>query len=68
MAALLAALYVVTVVFHAYFPDEERVPAFDRNMDPNWMMKGPLLTLVVAAVAVSALSGPLIELLNRLLN
>ncbi len=68
LAALLAALYVVTVVFHAYFPDEERVPAFDRNMDPNWMMKGPLLTLVVAAVAVSALSGPLIELLNRLLN
>ena len=40
------------------------VPAFDRNMDPNWRMKGPLLTLA-AQYGGSNLYIPKVDALTR---
>ncbi len=67
LAALLAALYILTVVFHAYFPGRDVELLAEGDRDPNWMMKGPLLALTAIAVAVSALAGPLQTLLAALL-
>ena len=67
LAALLTALYILTVVFSAYFPERGRTLAEERGQDPNWLMKGPLLALTALAVALAALSGPLVRLLEVLL-
>ena len=68
LAALLAALYIITVVFLVYFPSEDQLPDITENRDPNWMMKVPLLSLTVIAVMLSLLGAPLTQLLTGLLS
>lgn len=67
LAALLAALYIITVVFLVYFPAEDQLPDSMENRDPNWLMKGPLLTLAAMAVALALAGAPLTRLLTDLL-
>ena len=71
ISALLTALYLMTVVFAAYFPrkDKEK-PAGEKveNKDPNVFMTGPLITLCGAAVVMSIWAAPLLELVTRLVS
>ncbi len=68
LASILAVLYIMTVVFYAYFPFRSTQPEEpEKNMDPNWMMKGPLLILSALSIAGIAASGPLSRLLSTIL-
>lgn len=66
ISALLTALYMMSVLFAAYAPGFTHRSA--ERQDPNWLMKGPLVTLAVLCVGISLLAQPLLELVSRLLG
>lgn len=50
VSAFLTAVYMMTIIFPAYMPRKGRGPVEIKNQDPNWMMKGPLLVLMVMSL------------------
>lgn len=67
ISALFSCLYLVPIMLMAYIPRNRCMVHPLENHDPNWMMKGPFAVLVVACVALSIGSEPLIELITGLL-
>lgn len=65
ISALLTAIYMLSIVVRAYFPDKD----FDYDTiadvkDPNWMMLLPLTVFVVMIVGFGLCSAPVTELLT----
>ena len=65
ISALLTAIYMLSIVVRAYFPDKD----FDYDTiadvkDPNWMMLLPLMVFVVMIVGFGLCSAPVTELLT----
>ena len=65
ISALLTAIYMLSIVVRAYFPDKD----FDYDTiadvkDPNWMMLLPLTVFVVVIVVFGLCSAPVTELLT----
>ncbi len=66
VSALLTALYMVSILFAAYAPKYHKEPI--PNHDPNWLMKGPLVALALLCVGLSLCSGPLLELVGKVIG
>lgn len=66
-SALLTAIYMLTIVVRAFFPDKD----FDYETiqdveDPNWMMLVPLIVFVIVMLIFGLHSGPVMELLEEI--
>ena len=69
ISALLTALYMMTIVFPAYFPGKEyrmANPGPVENKDPNAFMTGPFIVLSIMALALAVWAAPLLELIARI--
>lgn len=67
ISALLTAIYLLTIVVKAFFPEKgfnmERIRSVK---DPNWYMLLPLCVFVVAIVVFGVHSAPLIEFFTKI--
>lgn len=64
-SALMTAVYIMTVVIRAWFPDKSGQN--DKNAgikDPTWQMKLPLGIFAVAVIAFGVCSEPLMQILR----
>lgn len=70
ISALLTAIYMLTIVVRAYFPEKN----FDYNSlsdhikDPDWRMIIPLTLLVIAMFVIGVYSAPFVEFFTRVAN
>ena len=64
LSTLLTALYMMQIVFKAYFPNKEMdVEALTQGVkDPNLFMTVPFVLLAAAAVALGIYHAPLLEM------
>lgn len=67
-SALMTAVYMLTVLVLAYFPQMQRVAVVmesggEEVKDPNWMMLVPLLLFAAAIVGLGLHSAPLMRVL-----
>lgn len=64
-SALMTAIYIMTVVVRAWFPDKDQPPQTDCKVtDPNWEMKLPLGIFAAAVVVLGIYSEPLMQILR----
>ncbi|MDD3412859.1 MAG: proton-conducting transporter membrane subunit [Lachnospiraceae bacterium] len=66
-SALLTAIYMLTTVIRAYFPDKD----FDEQTlvgvkDPTWQMKLPLIVFCIAIITFGVYSVPLVEFFRKI--
>lgn len=70
-SALMTAIYMMTVVIRAWFPDRKRDGELSASAgdgqdikDPNWEMKLPLALFAIAIVVIGLYSEPLMQVLR----
>ncbi len=70
VSALLTAIYMLTIVMRAYFPnkDFDYSSLHDDIHDPDWRMLLPLGLFVVGMVVFGVYSGPLVEFFTSVAN
>jgi multicomponent Na+:H+ antiporter subunit D len=70
VSALLTAIYMLTIVMRAYFPnkDFDYSSLHDEIHDPDWRMLLPLGLFVVGMVVFGVYSGPLVEFFTSVAN
>lgn len=70
LSTLLTALYIMQIVFKAYFPNKDinTVPLTNDVKDPNLFMTIPFILLAVAAVVLGIYHVPLMQLLQTVAN
>ncbi len=65
LSALLTAIYMLTIVIRAYFPEKDfNYDTIADVKDPNWMMLLPLTVFAVMIVVFGLCSMPVTELLT----
>ena len=65
LSAILTAIYLFTIVIHAYFPGEGFDAAGLQGVEEaNLYIKAPLIILCVAMLILGCFSGPLMTLFN----
>lgn len=67
LSALLTALYMMTVVIKAYFPEKGTVRTHGVS-DPGWLMKGPLIGLTLGGIVLALCSQGLADYLRLIAN
>ncbi len=65
LSALLTALYMMTVVLKAYFPEKGTVHVKGVN-DPGWLMKGPLIGLTLGGIVMAFCSQGFVTFLQQI--
>lgn len=70
ISALLTAIYMLTIVVRAYFPDKnfDYSSLSDHITDPDWRMIIPLTLLVIAMFVIGVYSAPFVEFFTRVAN
>lgn len=64
-SALMTAVYILTVVVRAWFPDKgENVSSNEGITDPNWEMKLPLGIFAITVLVFGLCSEPLMQVLR----
>ena len=67
ISALLTAIYMLTIVVRAFFPGKDfDYAAVSGVEDPNWMMLGPLIVIVIAVFFFGLNSGVVIRFLETI--
>lgn len=67
ISALLTAIYMMTIVFRAYFPRNDfDYHTVEQITDPTWRMKLPLIVYTIAAVVLGLFSTPLIRYFEKI--
>lgn len=65
-SALMTAVYIMTVVIRAWFPDKGYDRASNEGItDPNWEMKLPLFLFAAAILIIGICPGPLLHILRE---
>ena len=65
-SALMTAVYMLTVVVRAFFPDREAdLSGLERYDDPNWEMLLPLAVFSAVTVLFGVCAGPVLSALER---
>ena len=65
-SALMTAIYMLTVVVRAFFPDQEAdLSGLDRYRDPSWEMLLPLAVFSVVTVLFGTCAGPVLSALEQ---
>lgn len=67
LAALLAAIYALSVAVRAFFPKKENIPALDGIREAPPMMTVPMLLMTAAVVLFGIFGGSFAELLSEML-
>lgn len=66
-SALMTAVYILTVAIRAWFPDKGYdTKALEGVNDPNWEMKLPLVTFLLAVIVFGLCSEPLMQILRQI--
>ena len=65
LSALFTAVYMLGVVYRAYFPGKGETVSLEGVADPNGYMKGPLLVLTVGGIVLALCAGGLVPLLQQ---
>lgn len=67
ISALLTAIYLLTIVVKAFFPEKGfNMDRIGSVKDPNWYMLAPLCAFVIAIIIFGVHSAPLIEFFTRI--
>lgn len=66
VSALLTAIYMMTIVFRAFFPSNDFVEdSVSDYKDPNWKMTVPLCIFTVAVIIFGLYSAPVAEFFSK---
>ena len=69
VSALLTAIYMLSIVMRAFFPNKDfDYSVWDGIKDPSWMMMVPLTLFVVAMIIFGLNSSPLVEFFTKIAN
>ena len=70
LSTLLTALYMMQIVFKAYFPNKEiDVVTLNKDVkDPNLFMTIPFILLAVAAIVLGIYHQPLMDMFSNIAN
>ncbi len=70
LSTLLTALYMMQIVFKAYFPNKEiDVATLNKDVkDPNLFMTIPFILLAVAAIVLGIYHQPLMDMFSNIAN
>lgn len=64
ISAFLTSIYMMSIVFRAYFPDRSfRYGEMEEAKDPSWRMCLPLILFAVTVICLGLFSGPLVRFL-----
>lgn len=69
ISALLTAIYMMTIVIRAFFPEKDfDNSAIKEYRDPNWKMMVPLAVFTLLIIAFGLYSAPVINFLKGVAN
>ena len=69
VSALLTAIYMLTIVVRAFFPDKNfDYSKIDKYSDPNWKMIVPLSVFTIAIVVFGVYSEPFVAFFEQIAN
>lgn len=69
ISAFLTSIYMMSIVFRAYFPGKEfRYEDLEEVRDPSWRMCFPLCLFAIGVVVLGLASGPLVKFFTDVAN